>query len=221
MNNLAGYRCALALGLLTGLGSQQTVSPRERLIDLTVAPTISSGAVPEARQLTPQVPAVGSSRSDETKRIRVLAPQLDRADYRLGESFFFDVLVENTGSEAIEFPTLLDPASVDRQMAGATVAAITLSFKDEILGLQAVSPQLLYGAREVPGSLIALPPHGVVRIRAQGQWLLIGATSPSRPDQWPRSLQIQALVSIGGNGITPALETSQEAAPVVLRKPNR
>jgi hypothetical protein len=217
MNTL---RCAVALGLLTGFGPQPVGSSRERLIDLTVAATVSSRAVPEARQLTPQMPAIGSPRSDQTKRIRVLAPQLDRADYRLGESFFFDVMVENTGSDALEFPSLLDPASVDRDMAGATMASITLSFKDEILGLQAVSPQVLYGARDVPGSLITVPPHGVVRIRALGQWFLIGATGPSRPDQWPRSLQIQALVSISGKGIAPALETSQESFPVVLRKPN-
>jgi len=215
--NLSGYCCAAALALVvTGL-EQQTARPREQVIDLTTASTISSaGAVPESRQLTLTGSPIVSSPSPETRTIRVLPPQLDRADYRIGEPFFFDVSVQNTGSEVIQFPTLLDAGSVDRQMAGAAVAAISLSFKDEVLGLQSVSPQFLYGARDVPGSLVSVPPQGLVKIRAQGRWLLSSATGTPKPDQWPRSLQIQAMVAISGNGIPSMGETSRETVPVVL-----
>jgi hypothetical protein len=220
--NLAGC-CAVALGLVAaGLGPQPTAGAREHVIDLTTAPTISSGGgVPDERQLTPQVPPVVSQPLEpQARAIRVLRPQLDRADYRIGQPFFFDVIVENTGSVAIEFPTLLDGGSVDRQMPGAALVVVCLEFKDEILGLEAVGPQFLYGARDVPGSLIIVQPHEFVRIRAQARWLLIGGTGTPKPDRWPRPLEIDALVNVVGNGVRPIIETSRETVPVVLHRSN-
>jgi len=215
---LAGYICTVVLLLsVHGSAAQPTPKPREHLIDLTNAAAVPSGSVPAARQLSLQVPVAVSPHHPVASSIRVLPPQLDRAEYRLGDPFFFEVVIENVSSSPLEFPTLLDGSMIDRDMAGAAVASVVLTFDDKLLGRQTVSPQFLYGSRDVPGSLVAVEPHESLRIRVQGRWILSRATGTPKAEQWPRQLRVNAAIMVTGNGVVRVSGDSPAGSPVMLR----
>ena len=128
----------VTLGILAAAPQQPPA--REHLIDLTVAPAAATGpAAPGIHQLTLRVPII--AHADVPKKpppIRVSAPELERPDYRIGDPFEFEVVFQNIGDVPIAFPTMPEGSAVDRDMPGAGLAAVALTFNDDILGGQIV-----------------------------------------------------------------------------------
>jgi hypothetical protein len=183
---------------------------REHLIDLTVAPAAATGpAAPGIHQLTLRVPIGGEAHEPrKPPPIRLSAPELERPDYRIGDLFEFEVVFQNIGDVPIAFPTMPDGSAVDRDMPGAGLAAVALTFNDEILGGQIVGLQTLYGATEIEGSLISVQPGERLRIRARSTWNLSSATGTPYEPHWPRPLKVKALVRLVGNGVLRMSEQS-------------
>jgi hypothetical protein len=204
------------LGLLAGGAAPQQRPAREHVIDLTIAPAPGAAtAMPGPRQLTLQVPFVASADVPRKQPpIRVSAPELERPDYRIGDPFVFEVVFQNVSDAPIAFPTLPDGSAVDREMPGAALAAVGLAFDDQILGHQVVSPQALYGANPIEGSLIAVQPGERVRIRARGTWILSRSTGTPYEPHWPRPLKVKASVMLVGNGVLYLQEQSNAVTPV-------
>jgi len=65
--------------------------------------------------------------------------------------------------------------------------------------------------------LIVVQPQESVRIHAPGVWLMSAARGTPDKSQWPRQLQVKALLTVVRNGISESLGQSQTAAPITLR----
>ena len=206
----------VTIGILAAASQQKPA--REHLIDLTVAAAaVTRPALPAIHQLTLQVPIlVETDVPQKPPPIRVSAPELERPDYRVGDAFEFEVVFQNIGDVPIAFPTMPEGSAVDRNMPGAGLAAVALTFNDAILRGQIVGLQTLYGANEIQGSLISVQPGERVRIRARSTWHLSSATgTPYEPD-WPRPLKVKAVVTLVGNGFLRMSEESNAITPVLF-----
>jgi hypothetical protein len=204
----------VTIGILAAAPQQKPA--REHLIDLTVAPAAARGpAAPGVRQLTGDVPIrVSTDVPRKAPPIRVSAPELERPDYRVGDPFEFEVVFQNIGDVPIAFPTLPDGSAVDREMPGAGLAWVALTFTDEILGRQIVGLQTLYGSNGIEGSLIAVQPGERVRIRARSTWILSSARGTPYEPHWPRQLKVKATVTLVGKDVLRLSEESNAVTPV-------
>ena len=206
----------VTIGILAAAPQQKPA--REHLIDLTVAAAAVTGAgVPAIHQLTLQVPVVVETHvPQKPPPIRVSAPELERPDYRAGDAFEFEVVFQNIGDVPIAFPTIPEGSAVHRDMPGAGLAAVSLTFNDAILGGQTVGLQTLYGANEIQKSLISVQPGERVRIRARSTWRLTSATGTPYEPHWPRPLKVKAVVTLVGNGFWRFFEESNATTPVLF-----
>lgn len=150
--------------------------------------------------------------------IVIRAPQFDRAVYSVGDAFIYELVLENAGTSALTFPSGIDDDYVARDMPGATLAVIGLSFVDKALGPQVLGTQILAGAEPLAGTLIVVQPGERVRIRAGGMWSMSRPSKSSTTDNWPRSFQVKATVQIVGYGLTHFVGESGQAASVLVQK---
>jgi hypothetical protein len=187
---------------------------------LTRDANADEGNVPEAERLrlpfgrlglvshTPQRPQMLS--------LRLLG--LDRAAYRIGDPFIYAVLVTNTGQKSVAFPTSTDASLFSRTTPNAAGAFVNLRLDDPMFGMQLVGVQALYGAPNVPASLLLLRSNDSVEIRATGTWYLSSGFPQTPPQAWSRDLQVHGAVSLF---LTNEDETVLRSDPVhiQLRKP--
>jgi hypothetical protein len=117
---------------------------------------------------------------------------LDRSRYTVGDKVVYEVVVTNTSGRAFNFPTLVDPRIVRRDMPGATLATVGLIFDDTVFGFQLVALQVLYGAPAVPNSMELLQPGDTLRIRASGEWWLGSALKSAVPSRVVRDVAVHA-----------------------------
>jgi hypothetical protein len=189
---------AVATLALASMG-QPTRLPIEHDIDLVDVSTRGQvETVPSHRRLTPAF--VESLTTDEasTKPLRLAAQllELEREAFSIGESSVYEIVLQNISTSPIKFPSLVGSGHVDRDMAGATVATISLRFEDEVLGRQIIGYRALYGADDVPGSLLIIRPGERLRLRARAQWLLTSAMRKPLQGRWERDLDVRALVQL-------------------------
>jgi len=211
--------CALVAALVSVSAFAQAPQTRsEHVIDLV---SVSSARTGSNRPHDLQVRSSVSAHAPKDDDVRVMAPEFDRAEYRVGEPLFFDVVVKNVGEKPLKFPTTLDDSLADRGGPDTVTATVALTFVDAVLGRQTVAPQVLYGANDIPGSLIVVHPQETVRIHAPGVWLMSAARGTPNKSQWPRELQVKALLTVVRNGISESLGLSQTAAPITLRMATR
>jgi hypothetical protein len=79
-------------------------------------------------------------------------------------------------------------------MKDARMASISLTLKDPVLGEQFIGLTLLYGADDVPGSLIVLKPGETVQIRARSVWLHSSGPRKRLEPGWVRETEVGAQV---------------------------
>ena len=133
---------------------------------------------------------------------------LDRAQYEVGEPFVYTVLISNNGKETFAFPTFTDH-NFKKDTPDATGALVSLFIDDAILGLQTIGTQALFGAPEVPESLIKLKPGETLEVRASGKWFLQSPLRENSPLPWTRSLQVRGLVQFfSTRTVMPPLKSS-------------
>lgn len=102
--------------------------------------------------------------------LRATLVAFDAATYRFGDSFVYDLLLENIGAVPFDFPQSLQQSSFRRGMAAARAAKLTLYFVDTAGSHIFIGSPDVFGASDVPGSLLRLEPGQSVVVRLRAQW---------------------------------------------------
>ena len=189
--------CLLPLTMVAALNGQKSQLPREHVIDLVVAAAATQPAatVPLARQLTPNVTTSLTTHEPRPAPLASLeagAPILNRTAYLIGDAFVFEVTFVNTGSAPVKFPALLGAGRIDRDMAGASVMALTLRFEDRGSANSGLETPFCDGAEPVEGSLVVVQPGERLRVRAPGRWFLGNGDGMQMAATWQRDIQLRA-----------------------------
>lgn len=174
----------------------------EHILDLMTArrfpPNPSLDVAPEKRLSVPT--SVGSlidGGPELEPTIRVTILSLDRLAYSLGDSFTYEILIQNVGSKPLRFPTSVNIQRFSRRMLpDARMAGITLLFEDSVLGRQLVTTEVLSGADAMPGSLVVIQPDETLRVRSTGMWRLHTRLDRRVPDHWSKAVKLRANVAI-------------------------
>lgn len=215
---------SLTVGVAPGVA--QTTS-REYYVDLVSAARTASLAnegaptVPSTRRFSgTEGPGVVSDAANPPGAdVELQLSAIDRPGYQIGDVFFYEIVVKNNGRAAIRVPTAFDSARVARDMPGATMAVLALTFSDAILGSQTIGEQFLYGSDVVPNTSIILSPGERVRIRAQGRWFLGSGFGGRRMlGEWTRDIDVHAVLRVIGPGSEYVTASSTSAVRVQLRK---
>lgn len=214
----------LSLWAAVASGFVQVAPPvTEHVIDLVAlkaaeGPTDTTAAVPQHRRWNDHPQGMASHNAPRPAPPVILeAPLLDRSGYVIGDEFFFEVVVKNTGTKPMPFPTSLDGARVDREAPGAMMATIVLTFSDELWGRQLVGNQTLYGAEGLAGSLLVVRPGEQIRVRAKSQWFLTSGARKAVPDRWIRDLELHSTLMLSGPGKQSFITSSAATVLVQLR----
>jgi hypothetical protein len=119
---------------------------------------------------------------------------LDRTSYAMGEPVTFDLLLKHRGPVPIAFPASDEGERFGATMKNARIASISLTLNDPVLSEQFIGLTLLYGADDVPGSLILLKPGETIQIRARSVWSHSKEPPKRLEPDWVRETEVGAQV---------------------------
>ena len=96
--------------------------------------------------------------------------QFNQVSYTVGDEFIVEVSLRYLGTEQIFFPISTEAHLFRKSMPNLRVITLGVAFKHEGVGRRVQVAETLFGADEIPGSLIQIEPNGIVRIRTSGKW---------------------------------------------------
>jgi len=220
----------LALAVIA-VGDALVAAPAEQRPGQTPTHVVDLMTGSDARAAAPEVPAteqlqlpfgrhgrpVDMAPQEQALTMRLIA--LDRAQYAIGDSLIYEVLISNRSRSAVAFPTSTDASKFSRNMRRAVGAFVGLRLDDPILGEQVVGVKALYGSPDVPQSLVVLRPGETVELRATGVWYLQSALRQPVFGPWTRDVKIRSSVQLFSNDDPPPMLVSDNVIDVRLRNP--
>jgi hypothetical protein len=206
---------AVAMAWTSPAAAQET----EHVLDLLRASEYAGDidSVPAEERVTVPI-GVSSHDTEVAPPVRVRLLSIDAPAYLVGEELIYEMSVENVGTAPLIVPTSIDEAQFRRTMSRARSAEFSLSFDDAVMGHHSVGYVAVFGADDVPGSLITLRPGDRIRVRAMGRWWGGGAILPGS-DNWTSSnLQLYATVKLHHYGMPYKPAVSENRLPVEIRR---
>jgi hypothetical protein len=200
--------------LLLGIG---LLSQSEHLLDLTILPSEGSrtGAV---------IGCVRSSvGSTPTVELEVSLLGLDRSEYQLAQSGVFEVMIRNTGRQAITVPWRQKSGNRDLRSApaetGVLDAIVRLIGDDDRGEAHLIGVRGLQGAQSLGRSLLVLAPGDRGRIRAPFSTLFSATGRSVLPTAAGMRVAVKAEFSLMVQEcLWAATVSSTNTVPVTLRR---
>lgn len=113
-----------------------------------------------------------SSHAPLTKSLKVTLADTDRLAYTVGESMFFNVVLENTGAAPIVLGISRDPQVAPKTMRPCQVVHPGVHFQVALVAMSKKGPGMIitngvgfYGSLNVPGTTVVLEPGERVRVQ--------------------------------------------------------
>src|SRR4051812_35674116 len=172
---------ALTAAAAVGLFSQSVTT--EHVLDIAAFRlTPETTAAPNAG--IPPSDFSGRSHAPTSRPLSLTLAALHRSVYVSGETMEYEVLLENVSRGPVTLPWSPDRVrftNVERQIT----SVLELEVRDAVgtRVLAHLQPQVLYGAREIPGSLLVLPPGHTARIKVPSVWIA--------PEQQTRAMLLE------------------------------
>jgi hypothetical protein len=108
-----------------------------------------------------------SSHAPPTKPLKVTLADTDRLAYTVGESMFFNVVLENTGAAPIVLGMSRDPEVAPKTMRPCQIVPPGVHFRVALVAMSKKGPGMIitngvgfYGSFDVPGTTVVLEPGG-------------------------------------------------------------
>lgn len=208
----------------TKAGTKKQEKPDENFLDLTRHASAAPEAMHEEQVASGTIEAGGGPgmrRAELPLRVTLLS--LDRESYMLGETGFFEIALENIGSEVVNIPWSPDSSigvpSQERAVPGNSHAVISLLIGRTPADGKIVDVFGLYGSEFVHGSLKRLEPGQKVRIRVPFAWRFFEEEAPAQLLKHPAQRQnVRAQIFLNSNRITHAPAVSANNLVVKLEK---
>jgi hypothetical protein len=178
-------RATLLLIVLTAAEFSGQSTPRQHRLDLATA---SLSVIRDPTTVRGPCFAGHSGYKSELP-VRVTFEGVTPGEYRVGEPFAYELMVENIGSAAIVLPWLPQDSLLDRPVEQLVMARIALEATDAAGKTLNFAPGHLEGSPEVPNSTITLQPRDRATIRIEGRMqTTLEPTGELTPTEYPLRL---------------------------------